>query len=165
MRIRDRIIWITGASSGIGEALAYELSQNGAKLILSARNAEKLEKVKSQCLNPQQHQVIPLDLADVETINGAVTPVLREITQIDILIHCGGVSQRALVQDTALSVDYQIMAINYFGAIALFKQSDAQRYKSNPHDLYATKRGQVVRWYCKSSGRLIFADCEFARLR
>ena len=108
MMCRDRIIWITGASSGIGEALAYELSQNGAQLILSARNAEKLEKVKSQCLNPQQHQVIPLDLAEVDTINAAVMQVLRETTQIDILIHCGGVSQRALAQDTNLSVDYFI---------------------------------------------------------
>jgi dehydrogenase/reductase SDR family protein 7B len=121
MIFRDRTIWITGASSGIGEALAYELSQNGANLILSARNADKLQQVKSQCLNSQQHRVVPLDLAEVDTIDAAVTQVLSEITQIDILIHCGGVSQRALAQDTDLSVDYQIMAINYFGAIALTK--------------------------------------------
>ncbi|MEC4807197.1 MAG: SDR family oxidoreductase [Jaaginema sp. PMC 1079.18] len=121
MIFRDRIIWITGASTGIGEALADELSQKGAKLILSARNIEKLQQVQAQCQNPQQHQVIPLDLAEIETINRAVTQVLEEFTQIDILIHCGGVSQRALAQDTDLSVDYQIMAINYFGAIALTK--------------------------------------------
>jgi dehydrogenase/reductase SDR family protein 7B len=121
MTFTSQIIWITGASSGIGEALAYELSQAGARLILSARSVEKLHQVKSRCPNPQQHWVIPLDLADTNTLDAAVTQVFKEVEKVDVLIHCGGVSQRALVQDTDLAVDRRIMEINYFGAVALTK--------------------------------------------
>lgn len=121
MAFNAQIVWITGASSGIGEALAYELSQEGARLILSARNLKKLRQVKSRCINPQQHWVIPLDLANTATLNAAVTQVFREVNRVDVLIHCGGVSQRAFAQDTDLAVDRRIMEINYFGAVALTK--------------------------------------------
>jgi dehydrogenase/reductase SDR family protein 7B len=121
MTFDAQIIWITGALSGIGEALAYELSQAGARLILSARNVEKLHQVKSRCPNPQQHWVIPLDLADTNTLDAAVTQVFQEVEKIDVLIHCGGVSQRALAQETDLAVDRRIMEINYFGTVALTK--------------------------------------------
>ncbi len=121
MSFYSQTIWITGASSGIGEALVYELSQQGAILILSARNIEQLQQVKSQCSNSQQHQVIPLDLTDTKSLESAVTQVLKGVEKIDILIHCGGISQRSLVQDTDLAVDRQIMETNYFGTSALTK--------------------------------------------
>ena len=58
-----QVIWITGASSGIGEALAYAFSKRGAKLILSSRRTEELERVKAACDSPEQVFILPLDLS------------------------------------------------------------------------------------------------------
>ena len=64
MRFRDKVVWVTGASSGIGEATAVAFSHEGAQLILSARRAEELQRVRQQCANPERHRVLPLDLVD-----------------------------------------------------------------------------------------------------
>lgn len=119
--IAGQTIWITGASSGIGEALAYELNRQGARLILSARRKEELERVKSQCLHPQQVQLLPLDLAAHESLAGKVEEALSMSRRIHIMVHNGGISQRSLACETDLSVDRQLMAVNYFGTVALTK--------------------------------------------
>lgn len=72
---QDKVVWITGASSGIGEALAYEFARQGARLVLSARRADALERVRQQCANPQQHLVLPLDMSDSAALPGAVQQV------------------------------------------------------------------------------------------
>lgn len=118
MRFQDKVAWITGASSGIGEALAYALSAQGARLVLSARRTEELERVRQQCTNPQDHCVLPLDLTTVDA-TVVVQQVLDQVEQIDLLIHSGGVSQRSTVLETSLAVQRRIMEINYFGAVAL----------------------------------------------
>ncbi len=117
MRFRDQIIWITGASSGIGEALAIAWSREGAQLVLSARNATELERVRALCANPERHRVLSLDLRDTIAINAAAASV----GHVDILVHSGGVSQRSTVVETDLSTDRAIMDLNYFGTIALTK--------------------------------------------
>jgi short-subunit dehydrogenase len=115
-------VWITGASSGIGEALAYEFSKNNAELILSGRNENKLKEVKQKCA---QHKVsvtiIPFDLSDLESIKNAANTVINKIGGLDLLINNGGISQRELASKTDLEVDKKIMSINYFGNIALTK--------------------------------------------
>ena len=121
MKIQDRIVWITGASSGIGEALAYTLSDRGARLILSARRIEELERVRSACIHPDRHTTTPLDLADADTLRAAAEDVRDRAGPVDVMIHNGGISQRSLVQDTDLSVDRRIMEVNYFGAVTLTK--------------------------------------------
>lgn len=121
MMIDGQLIWITGASSGIGEALAYELSRRGARLVLSARNAPRLMEVKQACEKPESHLIVPLDLADEASIARAVAIVRTELGVVDTLIHNGGISQRALAQETRLEVDRQIMETNYFGAVCLTK--------------------------------------------
>ncbi len=118
--IRNHRIWITGASSGIGEALAYELAKQGARLVLSARKASTLEVVRARCASPDRHDVIPLDLADPASITAAAQRALG-IGAIDVLVHNGGISQRSLVKDTALDVDRRIMETNFFGTVALTK--------------------------------------------
>ena len=117
MRFNDQIIWITGASSGIGEALAVAWSREGAQLVLSARNAAELERVRALCASPERHRVVPLDLTDAHAIEVAASAVGR----VDILVHSGGVSQRSLVTETDLATDRAIMDLNYFGTIALTK--------------------------------------------
>lgn len=120
--LEDKVIWITGASSGIGEELALQLSAYNCKLILSARTLTLLEKVKSKCqANPDKIKVLPLDLSKSESLPGKVQQAQSFFGPIDILVNNGGVSQRSLANDTIMEVDRQIMEVNYFGAITLSK--------------------------------------------
>jgi len=116
-----RTVFITGASSGIGEALAIGWSRRGARVILAARNVAELERVRSLCANPELHLVKALDLRDGDAINRVASEVLRDVGAIDVLVHSGGVSQRSFAAETDLSVDRSIMELNYFGTIALTK--------------------------------------------
>ncbi len=120
---QKKVIWLTGASSGIGEALAYEFARRGAKLILSARRKEELDRVRGNCI-PQAHaniRVLPLDLAQPSTLKLSTEAAIQFFGHVDILINNGGISQRSLTKDTALEVDRQIMEVDYFGSIALTK--------------------------------------------
>lgn len=121
MGYKDKVIWITGASSGIGEALAILLANQGAKLILSARNAEKLEKIKNSIPNSDKHIVKTLDLEDSSNFKQLALEVVDHYGKIDVLINNGGLSQRSEAHETPLDVDRRIMEINYFGNIALTK--------------------------------------------
>lgn len=121
MKVKEKTIWITGASSGIGRALALNLSRHRARLILSPRFLERLEDCRQACTNPDRHMVLPLDLADPASLQEASRLALEKCGAIDILVNNGGVSQRSLVVDTRLEVDRRIMEINFFGAVALTK--------------------------------------------
>ncbi len=121
MAILDRVIWVTGASSGIGEALAYELSRYGARLILSARNEDALNKVREQCVWPDHHTVLPMDLSDPESVQQAVAYVQDKFDGVDTLINNGGISQRSYINETALEVDRRVMEVNFFSAVAITK--------------------------------------------
>lgn len=123
MDVNNKVIWLTGASSGIGEALAYALSAKGARLILSARRKEELERVKGNCNRETQPyiRVLPIDLSRAETLHLSTEAAIQLFGNVDVLINNGGIGQRSLVADTALSVDRKLMEVNYFGAIALTK--------------------------------------------
>jgi len=121
MLINGKIVWITGASSGIGEAMAYAFARKGAHLILSARNTKRLNEVKDRCSSPEHHLVLPLDLADSSTCSDAVRTVLDKVGHIDILINNGGISQRSFALQTSLDTDRRIMETNFFGTVALTK--------------------------------------------
>ncbi len=117
-----KTVWVTGASSGIGEALAYQLSKEGANLIISARRIEELERVKENCANPDQVRVLKVDLADAFSLPQKAKEAETFFEEgIDLLINNGGVSQRERAIDTKIEVDRQIMEINYFGTIGLTK--------------------------------------------
>ncbi|GAB4114072.1 MAG: SDR family NAD(P)-dependent oxidoreductase [Thermoflexibacter sp.] len=120
--MQGQVIWITGASSGIGEALAYSLARKGAKLILSARREEELFRVKSACQRADGDiLVLPLDLEKQAEFPEKVAQAIAHFAHIDILINNGGISQRSLAKDTDLAVDRRIMEIDYFGTLALTK--------------------------------------------
>ena len=121
--LSEKVVWITGASSGIGEALAYELCKKGARLILSSRKKDALEKVKGNCpASAQGHiRILPLDLEHAETLELSTEAAIQMFGHIDILINNGGISQRSFVADTSLSVYRRLLEVNYFGAIALTK--------------------------------------------
>jgi short-subunit dehydrogenase len=116
-----KVVWITGASSGIGEALAHAWAARGARLILSARNEARLAEVRATLPGPDTHLVLPLDLTDEATLGPAVAAALAGASAIDVLVHNGGVSQRSLARDTGVEVDRRIFETNFFGALALTK--------------------------------------------
>lgn len=121
MNYSNRVIWITGASSGIGAALAREFSRRGARLILSARRKDALVAVREACYLPDAHVVLPLDLTDSRQIESAAAEAEAHFGHIDLLIHSAGVTQRATAVETQMAVDRMIMEVNYFGPVALTK--------------------------------------------
>ena len=122
MNFSNKIVWITGASSGIGKALAIELSHQNATLILSSRNKEGLELVKIACKNSSDIKIITLDLEDYTNLQPKVDEAIASFGKVDILVNNGGISQRSLVKDTQISVDKRIMDVNYLGTVALSKE-------------------------------------------
>lgn len=122
-KLNGKVIWITGASSGIGEALTYELAKKGNKLILSARRKEELERVKGNCpaLAQPDIRILPLDLGELSTLNLSAEAAVQLFGHVDVLINNGGISQRSLAKETSLDVDKRIMEVDYFGTIALTK--------------------------------------------
>ena len=118
---KDKVVWITGASSGIGKESAIQFAKMGAHLVLSARSADKLEQIRDQLVNSETHLVLPLDLEASDNFPDLVNIVVDKFGKIDFLINNGGLSQRAEAIDTSLDVDRKIMEINYFGTIALTK--------------------------------------------
>ena len=121
--ITSKVIWLTGASSGIGEALAYELARKKIKLILSARRKEELERVKGNChpLAQPNIRILPLDLSAGSTLYLTTEAAVQLFGHVDILINNGGISQRSIAKETVLDVDRRIMEVDYFGTIALTK--------------------------------------------
>lgn len=121
MHLTDRVVWITGASAGIGAALARRCANRGARLVLSARRADRLEAVRDACARPGDHLVVPLDLLAPETFPEAAARVEAAFGRVDVLVHNGGVSQRSLAAETDLSVVRRIMETNFYGTVALTK--------------------------------------------
>lgn len=117
---KNKVVWITGASSGIGEALAYTFAKQGAKLILSARRSEELERVKTSCNLPDGHiLVLPMDVADTSKTAELSKQALELFGQIDILVNNAGISHWTKVKDLSLDVVRKIFDINFLGGVAL----------------------------------------------
>lgn len=113
---RDKVIWITGASSGIGEALALQLSASGARLILTSRNENALQQVKSQCTGPAA--VLPADLS-AGPFHDLVQAAISEYGKIDILINNAGIGQRATAEATSEAVLRRIMELDFYAPVLL----------------------------------------------
>jgi len=114
--------WITGASSGIGEALVYEFVRRGATTVISSNDLPGLERVKSACSDRSSKVICaPFDLSDTSDIDTLVELHMKTLGKIDFLINIGGISQRSTVAETPLWLDRKIFEINYFGTVALTK--------------------------------------------
>ena len=121
MNLKGKTIWITGASSGIGEALAIELSKNENNLILSARRTDVLSEVKEKLKYPERAAVLQLDLTDSSSFLEKYEKAKSFFGSIDVLVNNGGISQRAFAHEASLDVDRKVFEVNYFGAIGLTK--------------------------------------------
>jgi len=122
MKLQDKVIWITGASSGIGKSLVLAVYNKGANVILSSRWLEDLAEVKEELgLLESRILLLPLDLEKQEQMTKKCQQAIAQWGMVDILVNNGGISQRSLVKDTGLEVDRKMMEVNYMGTICLTK--------------------------------------------
>lgn len=119
---KDKVVWITGASSGIGEALAKEFAQKGARIILSARREDQLWKVAAETKLPDlDMMVLPFDLKDTSNASALAATVINKFGRIDMLVNNGGMSQRSEAEKTPMDTDRELMEVNYFAYVSLTK--------------------------------------------
>lgn len=119
---KDKVIWITGASSGIGKALAIELASQGARLVLSARREDELKKVGALTQLPELDlMILPLDLRNTNDAAAWAAQVMNKFGRIDVLINNGGYSQRSEAMETTSTIERDLMEVNYFSCVNLTK--------------------------------------------
>ncbi|XP_065310791.1 uncharacterized protein [Dermacentor albipictus] len=122
--LRGKVIWITGASSGIGEYLAYELAKVGSRLVLSGTNLENLELVKNKCLEFGKDKgaevlVLPFSISNFSSHSEQLQKVLDHFGKLDVLVNNAGRSQRANFEEITVEIDKEMFDCNVFGAISL----------------------------------------------
>ncbi len=114
----NKVIWITGASSGLGEELALQLARENARLVLTARNREALAAVQQKAGG--ESVLLPADLEkdDLQQLSAAA---LKAYGHVDILINNAGITQRSMAEETQPAVDRRLMEINFFAPVTLTK--------------------------------------------
>lgn len=118
-RLADKVVWITGASGGIGEGLARQAAQRGAKLILTARRESELERVRQSCPRPQDVALLPLDLERMDAPEAIAQRAEGLFGRVDVLANNAGLSQRTLMLDTSTDICRRIMEVDFFAPTAL----------------------------------------------
>lgn len=119
---RDQVVWITGASSGIGEALAHAFAHEGSRLVLSARRETELQRVAQELALPADRvRIVVMDMSQPDTFTACVQDVIQTFGRIDVLVQNAGISQRSLALESSIDVDRRLMEVNYFGVVALTK--------------------------------------------
>lgn len=137
-RFQDKVVWITGASSGIGEALAVAFAREGARIVLSARREEELQRVKKAAgLDDSRALLLPFDLGNIGDPDALTRRVLERFGRIDVLVNNGGISQRSYASDTPVDIDRRIMEVNYFSAVLLTKSVLPQLLKQKSGHIVA----------------------------
>ncbi|MCP4311384.1 MAG: SDR family NAD(P)-dependent oxidoreductase [Bacteroidetes bacterium] len=122
MNYKDKTVWITGASSGIGAELARQFAQEGARVIISSHEAEELEGVRKELegVSKDVHPVV-FNLGNPEEVAATARKVLQEFGRVDVLMNNGGISTRSEALETILEIDRRIMEIDYFSGVILTK--------------------------------------------
>jgi short-subunit dehydrogenase len=117
--LKNKTVWITGASSGIGEALAYQFAKEGTKLVLSARRESELQRVANATgLSEKEVLVLPMDMLEFDKLPEKVQTVIEHFGQIDFVVQNAGVSQRSYVKDTKFEVYRDLMELDFFSVVA-----------------------------------------------
>lgn len=121
MQIEGKVFWVTGASSGIGEALAKHIVSLGGLVILSARREEELQRVQRDCSKPENTKVIPLDLEQHQSAESWANEAWSAFGRVDVLVANGGIGQFGSVMDNEWAVEKKIVDINLLGNMALIR--------------------------------------------
>jgi dehydrogenase/reductase SDR family member 7B len=159
VKFKDQVVWITGASSGIGEATARAFASEGARLVLSSRRTAELERVRAGCARPNDHVIAPFDLTRSDSFSGVVYDVVQRCGPIDILINNGGISQRAFALDATPEVERTLMEVDYFAPVALTKAVlPAMRARHKGHVVVISS----VMGYVGTPGRSTYAAAKHA---
>ncbi len=119
MKLAEKVVWITGASAGIGEALAHRMAREGALLALSARRRAELERVQAALPAGTHSIILPGDVVDFASIPNWLTRIEKELGTVDVLVNNAGISQRSLVRETSLEIYRRLMEVDYFAPVAL----------------------------------------------
>nr|XP_003226576.2 PREDICTED: dehydrogenase/reductase SDR family member 7B isoform X1 [Anolis carolinensis] len=126
--LKDAVVVITGATSGLGKECAKTFHAAGSKLVLCGRNGERLRDLLRELSatadptkNPHQHHTVVFDLSDIKAVVSAAEEILKCVDHVDILINNAGISYRGSIAETVIEVDRKVMETNYFGPIALTK--------------------------------------------
>src|SRR5574344_541265 len=122
-RFQDKVVWITGASSGIGEATAYRFAQEGALLIVTALEADLLDKVVEKCkaLGAPDAAALPFDLSNLDEMGVLAEKAWNTFGHIDVFYNNAGISQRGSTIDTEMRVIHKVMDIDYFAPVMMTK--------------------------------------------
>jgi len=119
---KNRLVLITGSTSGIGKAITLQLAKEGANLIIADRNKDELDKTKEECLKHTSFcETIAFDLSNPDEVSQAASTILAKFGPIYLLINNGGISQRSLAHETPIEIDRKIMEIDFFSYIILSK--------------------------------------------
>jgi dehydrogenase/reductase SDR family member 7B len=122
MKFNNRTFWITGASSGMGKAVALEIANHNARIVISDRDEDGLIATAKEIeTSGSKVRIEPLDMYDSKAIYQTAKKVLDDGEKIYGLYQFAGISQRSLVAETPLENDRLIMEINFFGVVALTK--------------------------------------------
>ena len=119
MQVQGKNVWITGASSGIGEACAKAFAAKGCSLVLSARNEKKLEDVKKLCKGAPTVHILPMDVEKHDEIESKTKEAIVLLGHIDVFVNNAGITQRSTVLESSLSLDKKIMDVNFFGNVGI----------------------------------------------
>ena len=136
MTFKGKKVWITGASSGIGEALSLAFAREGAHLILSARNTAQLESVKEACIGAASVRIVPLDIEQHAQVFETAEALQKEIGAIDVLVNNAGISQRDVAMNTHFDVEKRLVDIDLLGTMAVSKAVLPR--------MVAQKSGQII---------------------
>ncbi len=119
---KNKLCWITGASSGIGEALSVELAKQGAKLIISSNQPSELDRVCNTCIKYTKYcKQLAFDLSQPAEVELSAKKVLENYGTPYLLIHNGGISQRSLISETSMDLHRKIMEIDFFSYVMITK--------------------------------------------
>tara|TARA_B100000401_G_scaffold284780_1_gene194638 strand:- start:816 stop:1619 length:804 start_codon:yes stop_codon:yes gene_type:complete len=116
--MKNKVVIITGASSGIGKSCAFEFARAGASVVLASRNFELLNEIHNKLISKGYHSIaIKTDVTNPEDCKHLISETLRVFKKIDILINNAGISMRANFNDLDLSIIEKIMQVNFFGTV------------------------------------------------
>lgn len=118
-QLKDKVIWITGASSGIGEALSIYALKHGARVVMSARNHAKLEEIKKNHDIQNKALVLSMDISTITDATALVNEAINHFGKIDVLVNNAGIGQKSFVLDTKWEIEKQVLDTNFTGLIRL----------------------------------------------
>ncbi len=129
--LEEKVVIITGASSGIGAACAKEFSKRGARVAMAARNLEKMQEIEKDIKNSGCKAIaVKTDVTIEEDCKNLIETVVKQFGTIDILINNAGISMRALFEDLHLDVIRKLMNVNFWGSVFCTKHALPHLLKS-----------------------------------